>query len=143
MKVGEIMTRDLDRIHPSEPAKKAAQMMKEDDIGALPVFDDDDNLAIGLLTDRDLTQEILAEDRDPETTVHDIMHGGVICCGENDSAEEAARIMQENQIRRLLVKDDSGKISGIISLGDLTSCQNEEVIGEALRGISEPARKAT
>lgn len=142
MKVAEIMTRNFDRIHPKDTAKKAAELMKKDDIGALPIFDDDDKMAIGMLTDRDLTQEILAADREPETTVQEIMHGGIICCGESDSAEEAAKIMEENQVRRLLVKDDAGKVCGILSLADLTSCQTSELTGEALRGISEPPHTA-
>src|SRR4051794_28840839 len=104
MWVREIMTRDVECASPDDTLQKAARKMKELDVGPMPICDHD--RVVGMLTDRDITIRAVAEGRDPRSTrVRDVMTQNVVSCYEDDAVEEAARLMQERQIRRLLVLD--------------------------------------
>lgn len=138
MKVNEIMSRDIDYITTNHTIQQAAAKMQESNIGDMPVVVDDE--AVGMLTDRDITIRIAAHGLDPQKSyVADAMTEGVVACKEDDDVETAAKMMGENQIRRLLVVEDGGKLSGILSLGDLAKTINQDLVGEVLRKISLPA----
>jgi CBS domain-containing protein len=94
--------------------------MKALDVGALPVCDGE--RLVGMITDRDITLEATAQSRDPVTTlVRDCMRPEVIYCFEDEDVDEAERIMQEKQIRRLPVLTREKRLVGIVSLGDLAT----------------------
>ena len=140
MKILEIMTSDPELIDPTASIRDAAQRMKNEDIGALPVGEND--RLIGMVTDRDIALRAVAEDRSPSsTTVRDVMSEKIYYCFEDDDVEEAARCMAENQVRRLPILNRDKRLTGIVSLADIAKT-HEECEKTALEGVSEPSSEA-
>jgi CBS domain-containing protein len=136
MNVSEVMTHGVYTTSPDETVQAAAQTMADLDTGVLPVGEND--RLIGMLTDRDLSVRVVAEARDPTTTlVRDVMSPEVRYCFEDDSVEEAAVKMSQWQVRRLPVLSREQRIVGIISLGDLARETTPEIAGGALSGIAD------
>lgn len=124
MLVKEIMTKNIRTVTSDSSVKDAAKMMKIASIGALPVNELGENIWVaettGMITDRDIVLRVIADDKDPATTkVSEIMTPSVFCCSENDSIKEAAAIMAEKKVHRLVVLNAKGLVTGIVSLGDL------------------------
>src|SRR5574341_692252 len=121
MKLKEIMTREVEVVHPDASLQAAARKMRTRDVGLLPVCDGDQ--LVGALSDRDITMRATAEGLDPKTTpVRTLMTTAVVCCFEDQGVNEAARLMKDNRIRRLMVLNrDDRRLVGIISLGDLAT----------------------
>lgn len=139
MKVHEIMTPRARCISPDNSLVEAAGLMRELDVGALPVCDED-RLA-GMVTDRDLVVRGMAEGRDPySATVREVMSEGVLYIKADQEVEEAARLMQEKQVRRLPVINREKRLVGILSLGDLAVNSNPAFSGQALKEVSETPR---
>jgi CBS domain-containing protein len=140
MRISEIMTRDPELIDPSSSIRDAARRMRNEDIGALPIGEND--RLIGMVTDRDIAVRAVAEDKDPSTTtVRDVMSEKIYYCFEDDDIEEAARCMAENQVRRLPILNRDKRLTGIVSLGDIAQT-GEECEKTALEGVSEPSSEA-
>ncbi len=139
MQLKDVMTRDVEVVHPDATLQEAARMMKALDVGPLPVCDGE--RVVGMLTDRDITVRATAEGRDPTTTkVREAMTPEVVSVREDQDVEEAARLMRERQLRRLLVMGPDGHVVGIVALGDLAvETGDERRVGEVLEGISEPS----
>jgi CBS domain-containing protein len=139
MTIRDIMTPDVEYVWPDDTLQEAALKMKELDVGSLPVCDRD--RIAGLLTDRDITVRAVAEGRDPKSTrVREVMTRDVIFCYEDEDAEEAARLMQARQVRRILVLNRNKRLVGIVSLADLVAGTGDpQRIGEVLQDVSEPA----
>lgn len=134
--VSEIMTPDVQVIEPQETLRRAALLMQELDIGALPVCDGDQLL--GMITDRDITVRGVADGLDPDQAcVSDVMSGDVQFCTEDQDAQEVMRLMGDKQVRRLPVVDLDKRLVGIVSLGDMALRQPGHV-DQAVREISEP-----
>jgi CBS-domain-containing membrane protein len=111
--------------------------MRELDVGALPVCDED-RLA-GMVTDRDLALRGVADGKDPNTaTVRDVMTPGVFYVFADQEVEEVARVMEDRQIRRVPVLNRGKRLVGIVSLGDIAISSNPAFSGMALRDVSEP-----
>lgn len=137
-KVKDVMSQDVKVISPEATIKEAAQKMRDGDFGMLPVGEDD--RMIGAISDRDIAIRAVAEGNDPTTKVRDTMSGGIVWVFEDDSVDEAARIMSENQIRRLPVVNRDKRLVGIVALGDFAVQSSDiEVAAEALTEISKPA----
>lgn len=139
MKLKDVMTRNVEVISPDATIREAASKMKSLDVGPLPVCDG--RRVLGMVTDRDLTVRATAEGRDPNTTrVREVMTSEVITSFEDDDVKDAAKLMQKEQIRRLLVLDRDKQLAGIVSIGDLAvEAGNDKLIGQTLEQISEPA----
>jgi CBS domain-containing protein len=139
MQVFEAMTPDVVSVLPDTKLVDAALAMRNLDVGPLPVVDG--GRLVGVITDRDITVRATAEGRDPRvTTVEDIMTPEVVACREEDDVRVAARMMQDAQLRRLLVVDEGGMLVGIVSLGDLAvQTRDDALSGETLERVSEPA----
>jgi len=139
MKIRDIMTPNVEYVWPDDTLQEAALKMKDLDVGPLPVCDRD--RIAGILTDRDITVRAIALGRDPRSTrVRDVMTPDVIACHEDEDVEVAARLMQERQVRRLLVLDRDERLVGIVSLGNLAAETGDpQRIGEILQDVSEPA----
>lgn len=137
MKVRDIMTRSVAFLKPDDPVKRAAQLMKEHDIGAVPVRDN--NKIVGIVTDRDITIRIIAEGRNPnDMMVRDVMTGNLVTGTPDMDVQEAGRMMSEHQIRRLPIMENN-ELVGIISLGDIALEPHlEDHAGEVLSEVSEP-----
>ena len=138
MKIREIMTPDAQCVRPDETLVDAASLMRQLDVGVLPVCDDD--TVIGMLTDRDIAIRAVAEARDPSTTlVREIMSPGTICVDDDDKVEDAVRLMEQHQIRRAPVLNREKKLVGIVSLGDIAVDASTALSGEILKHVSQPA----
>ena len=140
MLVKDIMTRNVSCVAPDNSIQEAARKMRDLDVGPLPVCGDDDKLA-GMLTDRDITVRAVADGCDPNTTrVRTVMPPDVCYCFEDQDVEEAARLMKDYQVRRVLVLNRGKRLVGIVSLGDLAvDSGDEEMAGHTLEAVSEPA----
>ena len=131
----EIMTTNVDYVTPLDNVYEIALKMKEDNVGIIPVCED--GTLLGVVTDRDLVVDGIAEKRPGSTKVTDVMHSNVVTANPDTTEEEAAFIMAEHQIRRLPVLEN-GKLVGIVSLGDLAvSHSGADDAGEALQDISD------
>jgi CBS domain-containing protein len=120
---------------PTDTVEDVARMMSEIDSGAIPVIEDD--LVTGMITDRDIVIRVIAERKDGFTPVSEVMTQGVESCLEDDDITEAARRMAELQMRRLVVFNSEGRLSGIISLGDIAIEHQGNLATEALEEISQ------
>jgi CBS domain-containing protein len=138
MQVSQILTREVETIRPETPVREAAQRMRSMDVGSLPVCDG--RHLLGMVTDRDITIRITAEGRDPANTpVQAAMTPDVAYVFEDQDVTEAARIMQDRQIRRLPVLSRDKQLVGIVALGDVAQSGNDRLSGDALEKISEPS----
>jgi CBS domain-containing protein len=137
MKLKEIMTRSVEMIHPDETLQTAARKMRDSDIGFLPVCDGDH--LVGVVSDRDLAIRAVAEGRDPTTIIgRDLVTSPVMYCYEDQDMNEAAQLMRDNQIRRLVVLNRAKRLVGVVSLGDLAMNGTNDLSGEVLQSVSEP-----
>jgi CBS domain-containing protein len=140
MQVKDIMTSRVECISLDTTLREAAQKMRELDIGPLPICGENDRLE-GMITDRDITIRAVAAGLDPSTArVCEIMTPNVIYCYEDQDISDAAHIMEQNQIRRLVVLNHDERLVGILSLGDLAvDTGDEQLAGHTLEAVSEPA----
>jgi len=134
------MTCAVECIRPSASLQEAAAKMKSLDVGALPVCGDADHLA-GMITDRDMTVRSAAGGESPgKIKVADVMTPELLYCFEDSSVEDAALLMKQKQVRRLVVLNNDKRLVGIIALGDLdVETGNNRLAGETLEAVSEPA----
>jgi CBS domain-containing protein len=136
MKVRDVMTSSVDWVTPETSVVEVAQLMKKDDVGSIPICQD--NSLIGIITDRDIVLKVVAAGGNPNSiSAGDIMSTDTICVSADQDVHEAANLMSKYQIRRLPVLDKS-KLVGIIALGDLAIEKihiNEA--GDALSNISQ------
>jgi CBS domain-containing protein len=135
MKISDVMTREVRTVRPDQPVSEAASFMLNEDAGSMPVTEGD--RLVGMITDRDIAVRGVAKGHGPDTPVRELMTSGVICAREDDDVSDIARKMSEEQIRRLPVTDEQGRLCGIVSLGDLAR-ETEKDAGKALEGVSAP-----
>ena len=137
-KLSEVMSTDVQTISPDATIEEAAQEMRDGDFGVVPVVEDEE--LVGVITDRDIAIRAVAEGRDSSTPVREVMSEGVVWASEDDTVEDAARIMSDHQIRRLPIVDSEEHLVGIVSLGDFAVESSDiEPVVEALSDISRPA----
>ena len=136
MLVKEAMSRDVKTVGPDQPIQEAARIMLDLDIGALPVGDKDK--LVGMITDRDIAVRGVAKGNGPDTPVRDLMSNDVICARIDEDCFEVASRMSEAQVRRLPVIDQSERLCGIVSLGDLAREDASDTAETALEGVSQP-----
>jgi CBS domain-containing protein len=143
MKLKEVMTRHVEVVHPDDTLYEAAEKMKKLDVGPMPVCDSE--RLVGMITDRDITVRATAEGHDPKTIlVREMMTPDIVYCFEDQDVQDAARIMQQKQIRRLVILNRDKRLVGIVSLGDLAvhtaeADLTDDDLGETLAGVSEPS----
>lgn len=141
MKVRELMTTPVIRIHPEESVAVAARTLARYNIGILPVCGSDGRVC-GLVTDRDLVTRCLASGRSPAVTpVRDVMTTQVLSARPDMDARSAAAMMGRSQIRRLPVMEN-GRLCGMVSLGDLavreeTGIDAADALGEISNSVSD------
>ena len=141
MQVKDVMTPDVECVKPNDKLAYAAERMRDLNVGSLPICGYDDRLA-GMITDRDITVRATASGFNPaDTIVADVMTPDISFCFEDEDISHAAEIMEQRQIRRLVVLNQNKRMVGIVSLGDLAvETGDKELVGTALEGISEPNR---
>jgi CBS domain-containing protein len=135
MKVKEAMHKGLECVSPDAGVSAIAQKMQKFDIGAVPVAQD--GKLIGMITDRDIAIRCFVDGKDAsKITASDLMTKGVIYCRETEEVEDAIRIMESKQIRRLPVLNESNGMVGMISLGDVSHALPQDLTGEVTKAVS-------
>jgi CBS domain-containing protein len=142
MQLKEFVNSRVETVQSDDTLQRVAEKMKELDVGSLPVCEG--GQLVGMITDRDITIRAVAKGSDPAAaTVREVMTPEVLCCFENDGVEEAARIMQKNQVRRILVLNEAKELVGITSLGELATATGDRLLaGETLESVSESSEYA-
>jgi CBS domain-containing protein len=140
MQLKDVMTPGVEVIAPDASIYAAAQKMSHLDIGPLPVCED--NRLIGMLTDRDITVRAVAAGRDPVTTlVRDVMTPDIVYGLDDQDIADAARLMEQYQIRRLPVLNRNKQLVGMVALGDLAVHPGARpMAAEVLEQVSEPGK---
>jgi CBS domain-containing protein len=136
--VSDVMTRGVRSLAPTDSMMKAAQAMQELDVGAIPVCNQE--RLVGIVTDRDLVVRGLAQACDAATPIDQVMSRQPLWCFESQSIDDVIAYMRKSQVRRVPVIDEDNHLVGMVSLGDLAVKSDQQMAGEALRSISEPAQ---
>ena len=137
-KLKDVMSRDVQLISPDGTIKEAAQQMRKGNFGMLPVGEND--RMIGAISDRDIAIRAVADGKDPSTKVREVMSEGIVWAYEDDSVDDAVKLMSTRQIRRLPIVNADKRLVGIVALGDFAvESADIEIAGEALSEISKPA----
>ncbi len=135
LRCSEIMTRDLRTATPEMSLREAAIMMRDGDMGAVPVVENE--RLVGIVTDRDIVVRCVAEGRDTNTPIGEAMTTEISSVRPDDFVFEAVRLMGDQQVRRIPVIDEKGKLAGIISMADVAlETEDELEIAETLEEIS-------
>jgi len=140
-KCSDVMTQDPVCCLPTDTVSKAAQLMKSEDVGSIPVIENEQTMRLtGIVTDRDLALQIVAEERNASTTqVSDVMTYEVVTCRTTDDVQKAVDAMAQYQLRRMPVIDEDRRIVGIISQADVaTRIDRTEETAEMVKEISQP-----
>lgn len=137
----DVMTKDPAWCLSRDPVSNAAQLMKHEDVGSLPVLEEGQRKkVVGVVTDRDVVLNVLAENRPPETTpVADVMSVDPVTCHPDDPLERAVSAMAQHQIRRVPIVNDDGGLVGIIAQADIAlNADDETTTAEVVKRISTP-----
>jgi CBS domain-containing protein len=136
-KVHEVMTERPRAVTPDTPVSEAAQLMKSEDVGALPVLDGD-QLA-GIVTDRDIVIRAVADAKDPKgMPVREVASREVATIGPDDTLSDALKLMASAQVRRIPVVDEGNRLVGMLSQADIALQAKEKDVGELVEEISKP-----
>ncbi|HEY3041931.1 MAG TPA: CBS domain-containing protein [Pyrinomonadaceae bacterium] len=142
MKCEEIMTKDPTCCLPGDTVDQAAQLMKDEDVGSVPVIaDHQTRRLLGIVTDRDLAVKVVAEARQiAAVTVEEIMTREPLTCHPNDDLQKAIDTMEKHRVRRIPVVDDNNQVIGIIAQADIAIRAHEpETTAEVVEEISRSA----
>jgi CBS domain-containing protein len=136
MKVKDAMHKGVDWVGPDTPVNELAKLMRDHDVGAIPIGDNDH--LVGMVTDRDIVCKGLAQDDfDPlSATARNVMTAEIHCCREDDDLAKAVRHMEELKVRRLPVINKSKRMVGILSLGDVSHSAPVDVLSECVKRVS-------
>ena len=128
-KLKDIMSHDVEVVHPDDTLQDAARKMRSRDVGFLPVCDGE--RLVGALSDRDITIHAVAEGKDPKKTkIKDLGKTDVCWCFDDQSPDDAARMMKDKKVRRVVVIDrDNKQLVGVVSVGDLATKASSKTSG--------------
>lgn len=136
MEISKAMHKKAEWVTADTPVSDVARLMRDEDIGAVPVGKED--RLIGMITDRDIVLRVLAEGRDMNTTrAEDVMSKGIVYCRTNQTVEDAIHLMDQKKIRRLPVLDDNKRLVGMLSLGDISHSVVRDLSGELVQAVSD------
>jgi CBS domain-containing protein len=135
MKVKDMMHKGVECLSPDTAVDAIAKKMKELDVGAIPIAEH--GTLVGMVTDRDITIRCVADNADmAKVKAKDVMTRGVVYCRDNEDVEDAVRIMEGTQIRRLPVLDEAMLMVGMVSLGDVSHALPRDITGEVTKAVS-------
>lgn len=135
MKVKDMMHKGAEYVAPNAKLETIAKKMRDYDVGSIPVCDG--GKVVGIVTDRDIAIRALANGKDvAKLEAKDVMSKDVIFCRDNENAEDAIRIMEDNQVRRLPVLNEAKKLVGMVSLGDVSHSLSQDITGEVTKAVS-------
>lgn len=139
MKIRDIMTKQVEIVSPDTSLRDAARMMRDADIGFLPVGEND--RLVGTLTDRDIAIRAIADGKDANAKVRDAMSANIEYVFEDQDSSEAAQLMSSRQIRRLPVMSREKRLVGVLAIGDLaTRTGDDDMVGQTVQDVSEPKK---
>jgi CBS domain-containing protein len=134
--VREAMTASVSSVSPSQSLADAAEMMKREDVGSVPVVDR--GRLAGIVTDRDIVTRAVAEQRDPQSVkVEEIASHDLVTVGAGQDLDEALALMAHHKVRRLPVVED-GQLVGMLAQADVALEAKEQRVGEMVEQISRP-----
>ncbi|MEH6348609.1 MULTISPECIES: CBS domain-containing protein [unclassified Pseudomonas] len=136
MKINEVMSREVRTVSPETSLREVAQIMRQADIGAL-IINQDDRMA-GMITDRDLVVRAMADGMDMNTPVSRIMSDEVRYCFEDEEIDHVAKNMAQIEKRRLPVVNRDKRLVGMVSLANVASCNADKLSANLLRGVARP-----
>ena len=136
MIVKDAMHRGVDWVSPDTPVTELAKLMRDHDVGAIPIGEND--RLVGMVTDRDIVCKGLAQDTFDarRATARDVMTAEIHCCREDDDLAKAVRHMEELKVRRLPVINKSKRMIGILSLGDVSHSAPGDLLLECVKRVS-------
>lgn len=127
MQLKDFINYRVEMIQPTDTLQEAAEKMRYLDVGSMPVCEGQH--LIGVITDRDITIRATAKGQDPtKTEVREAMTADVVSCLKTQQAEEAAKMMQEHQIRRIFVVNENEELVGVTSLGELATVTGDRAL---------------
>lgn len=135
MRVADVMTKNVHVVNPDDTVAAVARHMADNDIGFLPVGDHD--RLVGMITDRDIVVRCVADGRDGNTRVSDVMTTDVKYCFDDEELSDVAHNMGDQQVRRLPVVNRAKRLVGVVSLADAAR-SDPSVAGIGLQGVTEP-----
>ena len=136
-KISELMTPDPCAIEADKPVSYAARMLKDEDVGLAPIVEGD--RLVGTLTDRDIVTRVIAEGKDPQSvTVREVASTDVVTVDPEQDLDEALRLMASNQVRRLPVVDEDGRLVGVVAQADVARQAKDKQTGDLVEDISQP-----
>lgn len=141
MKIQDIMTKDPSCVTPDATVREAAQVMKREDVGIVPVVNGDaDKRLVGIVTDRDIAIRCVADGKEGSCRVRDVMSADDLAtCSFGDDVEQVMDAMRTEKVRRIPIVDERGSLVGIVSQADvLRKTRDMNRAGETLEEISEP-----
>jgi CBS domain-containing protein len=135
MKVKKAMHNGAVWLSPDTPLPDLAKMMHDQDIGAIPIGEND--RLIGMVTDRDIVCRAVAKGKDPtKLTARDVMTKGISYCQTEHDLEEALKLMEKQKIRRLPVIDENKRLVGMLSLGDISHVAAKDITAGVVKAVS-------
>lgn len=144
MNVQEIMTMDPACCTADTGLLEVAKMMVDNDCGCIPIVDSKDSKKpVGIITDRDIVTRVVAKGRNPlDLTAKDAMTKNVVSVTPQTSVEECCNLMEERQLRRIVVVDQSGACCGIVAQADIAMNADERETAEVVQEVSKSAHGA-
>jgi CBS domain-containing protein len=136
MRCEEVMTSEVEMLRSRQTVREAARRMRDGNVGFLPICDDADQL-VGVLTDRDISVRVVAEDRPTDTAVEEVMTEEVITCQPDDDIARAEELMRANQKARLVCVDEDGRVAGVISVTDIAQYEDKCRAGEVIADVTD------
>jgi CBS domain-containing protein len=134
--IREVMTSKVNSIDADKPVAYAAKMMRDEDVGLAPIVEGD--RLVGTLTDRDIAIRVVAEGKDPQSTlVRDVASTDLVTIDPQQDLDEALRLMAQHQVRRLPVVEEDGRLVGVVAQADVAREADERKTGEVVERISQ------
>jgi CBS domain-containing protein len=134
-RIRELMTENPRTVSSDATVVEAARVMRDDDVGLVPVVDGD--RLVGTVTDRDIAIRVVADERDPSTTVREIASTDLVTIDPEQDLGEALRLMAQHQVRRLPVVEEDGRLVGIVAQADVARHGDDTQTGQVVEQISQ------
>lgn len=137
MRIENVMHEGVKWVSPDTLVADVAALMKKEDIGAVPIGEND--RLVGMITDRDLVTRVMTDGADArKLKVRDVMTKGIVYCRTDQSIEDAIHLMEDKKIRRLPVIDKDKRLVGMLSMGDISHHASREMSGQLVHAVAAP-----
>ena len=142
MKAQDIMAKNPKTVTPETTVREAAQLMKTEDVGMLPVVRAGSKSVVGIVTDRDIAIRHVAEGHSsPDCPVSEAMSSGVKTCKTTDSVDDVMKVMGREQVRRIPIVDERGDLVGVVAQADIARDADDKKAERTIEKISEPGSR--